>query len=84
MTDRLIYTAMSGATQALEQQAIVANNLANTSTTGFRAQLETFRAVPMSFGDGSSVNDSTTRTFVLSSTPGAATRSTSQSRATAG
>jgi flagellar basal-body rod protein FlgF len=71
MTDRLIYTAMSGATQALEQQAIVANNLANTSTTGFRAQLETFRAVPMSFGDGSSVNDQTTRTFVLSSTPGA-------------
>jgi flagellar basal-body rod protein FlgF len=71
MTDRLIYTAMSGATQALEQQAIVANNLANTSTTGFRAQLETFRAVPMSFGDGSTVNDQTTRTFVLSSTPGA-------------
>jgi len=69
--DRLIYTAMSGATQALEQQAIVANNLANTSTTGFRAQLETFRAVPMSFGDGSTANDDTTRTFVLSSTPGA-------------
>src|SRR3984957_19698026 len=71
MTDRLIYTAMSGATPALEQQAIVANNLANTSTTGFRAQLATFRAVPMSFGDGSSINDDTTRTFVLSSTPGA-------------
>ena len=71
MTDRLIYTAMSGATQALEQQAIVANNLANTSTTGFRAQLDAFRAVPMSFGDGSTVNDDTTRTFVLSSTPGA-------------
>src|ERR1700759_728858 len=69
--DRLIYTAMSGSTQALEQQAIVANNLANASTTGFRAQLETFRAVPMSFGDGSTINDDTTRTFVLSSTPGA-------------
>jgi flagellar basal-body rod protein FlgF len=71
MTDRLIYTAMSGAAQALDQQAIVANNLANASTTGFRAQLETFRAVPLSFGDGSSINDDTTRTFVLSSTPGA-------------
>ena len=69
--DRLIYTAMSGSAQALEQQAVVANNLANASTTGFRAQLETFRAVPMSFGDGSSINDNTTRTFVLSSTPGA-------------
>ncbi|CAG4903656.1 flagellar basal-body rod protein FlgF [Paraburkholderia saeva] len=69
--DRLIYTAMSGATQALEQQALVANNLANTSTTGFRAQLATFRAVPMAFGDGSTINNDTTRTFVLSSTPGA-------------
>jgi flagellar basal-body rod protein FlgF len=69
--DRLIYTAMSGATQALDQQAVVANNLANASTTGFRAQLATFRAVPMAFGDGSSINNDTTRTFVLSSTPGA-------------
>jgi flagellar basal-body rod protein FlgF len=69
--DRLIYTAMSGATQALDQQAVVANNLANASTTGFRAQLATFRAVPMAFGDGSTINNTTTRTFVLSSTPGA-------------
>ncbi len=68
--DRLIYTAMTGAGQALEQQAVVANNLANVSTTGFRAQLANFRDVPMSFGDGSSVNDDTTRTFVLSATPG--------------
>ena len=68
--DRLIYTAMTGASQALEQQAVVANNLANVSTTGFRAQLANFRAVPMSFGDGSTVNDQTTRTYVLSATPG--------------
>jgi flagellar basal-body rod protein FlgF len=69
--DRLIYTAMSGASQALEQQAVVANNLANTSTTGFKAQLATFRAVPMAFGDGSTIQNDTTRTFVLSSTPSA-------------
>ncbi|CAN0624025.1 flagellar basal-body rod protein FlgF [Burkholderia multivorans] len=69
--DRLIYTAMTGATQSLEQQAIVANNLANASTTGFRAQLATFRAVPMNFGDGSTIDPTTTRTYVLSSTPGA-------------
>ena len=69
--DRLIYTAMTGAAQALEQQDVVANNLANTSTTGFRAQLANFRSAPLSFGDGSTVNDDTTRTFVLSATPGA-------------
>ncbi|WDD95607.1 flagellar basal body rod protein FlgF [Burkholderia sp. FERM BP-3421] len=69
--DRLIYTAMTGATQSLEQQAIVANNLANVSTTGFRAQLATFRAVPMNFGTGGAVDPQTTRTYVLSSTPGA-------------
>jgi flagellar basal-body rod protein FlgF len=69
--DRLIYTAMTGASEALEQQAVVANNLANTSTTGFRAQLANFRSAPLAFGDGTQVNDTTTRTFVLSATPGA-------------
>lgn len=33
--DRLIYTAMTGATQSLEQQSVVANNLANASTTSY-------------------------------------------------
>ncbi len=67
--DRLIYTAMTGATQSLEQQSVVANNLANASTTGFRAQLATFRAVPMNFEDGSgNVDPATTRTYTLSST----------------
>ena len=33
--DRLIYTAMTGASQSLDQQAVVANNLANASTTAF-------------------------------------------------
>lgn len=69
--DRLIYTAMTGASQTLEQQAVVANNLANASTTGFRAQLAAFRAAPMNFGDGTTIDPDTTRTFVLSSTPGA-------------
>ena len=45
--DRLIYTAASGAKHILEQQATTSNNLANLSTTGFRAQLDTFRAVPV-------------------------------------
>ena len=63
--DRLIYTALSGAKQTLDQQAAVANNLANVSTTGFRAQVNMFRAVPV-------VGQETpTRAFTLASTPGA-------------
>ena len=42
-----MYVAMSGAKQAMEQQASVANNLANVSTPGFRAQINSFRAVPV-------------------------------------
>ncbi len=45
--DRLIYTAMSGAKHILEQQANASNNLANATTTGFRAQLDSFRAAPV-------------------------------------
>ena len=36
--DRMIYLAMTGAKQTLNQQATVSNNLANVSTHGFRAQ----------------------------------------------
>ncbi|ASY79995.1 flagellar biosynthesis protein FlgF [Pectobacterium polaris] len=62
--DHAIYTAMGGASQSLEKQAITANNLANASTPGFRAQLSALRAVP--------VNGLTlpTRTLVVASTPG--------------
>lgn len=45
--DRLIYTAMTGAKHILEQQANTSNNLANATTTGFRAQIDSFRAVPV-------------------------------------
>ncbi|WP_136255255.1 flagellar basal body rod protein FlgF [Onishia niordana] len=63
--DRMLYTAMSGASQSLQQQAVVSNNLANASTSGFRAQLHAMRAVPVQ-GDG--VLD--TRASVAASTPG--------------
>ncbi|HIE4798212.1 TPA: flagellar basal body rod protein FlgF [Serratia marcescens] len=63
--DHAIYTAMGAARQTLEQQSITANNLANASTPGFRAQLAALRAVPV---DGPSV---ATRTLVTASTPGA-------------
>lgn len=62
--DRMIYTALSGAKQTMDQQAAVANNLANVSTTGYRAQVNMFRAVPV-------VGQETqTRAFTLASTPG--------------
>ena len=57
--DRLIYTAMTGANQAFMRQAGVANNLANASTTGFRAMEHRFRAVPVQ-GSGAP-----TRAFVV-------------------
>lgn len=63
--DRLIYTAMTGALHTLNQQATVAQNLSNASTTGYRAETNTFRAVPI-FGDGLP-----TRAFVVDSTTGA-------------
>ncbi|HVY08462.1 MAG TPA: flagellar basal-body rod protein FlgF [Burkholderiales bacterium] len=63
--DRLIYTAMTGAKHLLEQQAVVAHNLANVNSTGFRAELSAFRAVPV-VGDGAN-----TRAFVVDSTVGA-------------
>lgn len=62
--DRLIYTAMSGAKHILEQQATVSHNLANATTTGFRAQIDQFRAVPV---QGAILP---TRAFVVDSTTG--------------
>jgi flagellar basal-body rod protein FlgF len=43
--DRLIYTVASGTKHILDQQATTAHNLANVSTTGFRAQIDAFKAV---------------------------------------
>lgn len=43
--DRLIYTAMTGASQTLSRQAAVAHNLANVSSTGYRAEEHRLRAV---------------------------------------
>ena len=62
--DRIIYTSMTGANAAQHRQALLSNNLANASTHGFRAEMATFRSVPMQ-GDGS-----TTRVFALEATSG--------------
>ena len=63
--DKLIYTAMTGASHTMQQQAAVSQNLANTNTPGFRAAINTFRAVPV-VGEGLA-----TRTFVVDSNSGA-------------
>ncbi|MDE1949132.1 MAG: flagellar basal-body rod protein FlgF [Burkholderiales bacterium] len=62
--DRMIYLAMSGAKATLERQDVLSNNLANASTNGFRAEMESFRAVPVQ-GSGAS-----TRAFALETSVG--------------
>jgi flagellar basal-body rod protein FlgF len=62
--DRIIYTAMTGANAAQNRQAVLSGNMANVSTNGFRAELSTYRAVPLR-GEGA-----TTRVFALDATPG--------------
>jgi flagellar basal-body rod protein FlgF len=41
--DRMLYVAMSGAKETLRAQAVNSHNLANVSTTGFRADLAAFQ-----------------------------------------
>lgn len=62
--DRMIYLSMSGAKATMQRQDSLANNLANASTVGFRAELQAFRSVPVE-GSGAS-----TRVYALESTPG--------------
>jgi len=45
--DRLLYVAMTGAKQLMQAQTLVAQNLANIGTTGFRADLARFEARPV-------------------------------------
>ncbi|MEP3049906.1 MAG: flagellar basal body rod protein FlgF [Erythrobacter sp.] len=49
--DRLIYTALTGMNAAMDRQRVVANNLANASTPGFRQ--EAFAVTPATLRDGS-------------------------------
>ena len=62
--DRRIYLSMSGAKATMQRQDVLANNLANVSTNGFREELQSFRAVPV-LGDGAS-----TRAYALETTTG--------------
>ncbi len=62
--DRMIYVGMSGAKMDMQRQDVLANNLANVSTTGFKAELQAIRSVPVR-GDGAS-----TRVYALETTVG--------------
>lgn len=67
--DKLIYTSMTGASAAAQRQSVLANNLANVSTNGFRAELSAFRAVPLN-----AQGAATTRVFALEATSGHSTQ----------
>ena len=62
--DRMIYLSMAGAKATMQRQDALSHNLANVSTSGFRAEMTAFRAVPV-LGQGAS-----TRVYALESTPG--------------
>jgi flagellar basal-body rod protein FlgF len=63
--DDLIYTALSGAKALMARQDVLTHNLANVGTSGFRADMTTFRAVPV-VEDGTS----STRVFNIEATAG--------------
>ncbi len=63
--DRMLYVAMSGAKQNMLAQAINSNNLANISTTGFRADLAAARSMPLFGGSGFP-----TRVYSMTEKPG--------------
>jgi len=62
--DDMLYVAMSGAKETLIAQAAATNNLANANTTGFLADLNQFRSMPV-FGDGYP-----TRVYAMDERPG--------------
>ncbi|MDE1999610.1 MAG: flagellar basal-body rod protein FlgF [Burkholderiales bacterium] len=62
--DRMIYLSMAGAKANMQRQDVLAGNLANVTTTGFRAELQATRAVPVR-GDGAS-----TRVYAMETTVG--------------
>lgn len=62
--DRMLYIAMTGAKQTMLAQAVNTNNLANVSTTGFKADFAAARSMPV-FGPGYP-----TRVYAMTERPG--------------
>lgn len=62
--DKSIFVMNSGAKAAMQRQELLAHNLANATTVGFRAELHAIRSVPV---EGSAAN---TRAFALETSVG--------------
>lgn len=62
--DKALYISMTGASQVMRAQAVHANNMANASTTGFRADLAQARSMQV-YGDGMP-----SRVFSMTENPG--------------
>ncbi len=62
--DRMLYIAMTGAKQTMLAQAVNTNNLANVSTTAFKADFAAARSMPV-FGPGYP-----TRAYAMTERPG--------------
>ncbi|MDP2751687.1 MAG: flagellar basal-body rod protein FlgF [Rhodocyclaceae bacterium] len=63
--DRLIYTAMTGASGTLSRQAAAAHNLANIATDGYRAEVHRLRAVEVQRQGASLTTALPTRAFTV-------------------
>ena len=64
--DRALYIAMTGAKNNMMAQTNHANNMANLSTTGFKADFEQARSMGVYYGDGQP-----TRAYALTESPAA-------------
>ena len=62
--DRMLYIAMTGAKQNMQALAVTSNNIANSNTTGFRADFAAMRSMPL-FGDGQP-----SRVYAMAERPG--------------
>lgn len=60
--DKFLYVAMSGARETMRAQAINSHNLANASTTGFRAELASFASQAAGEGAGAEARSYSTIT----------------------
>ncbi len=68
--DRMLYIAMTGAKQTMYAQSVNSNNLANASTTGFRADLNTYLSVPVAGAGYPSRVNTVTQAMETDFTPG--------------
>ncbi len=62
--DRMLYIAMTGARQNMQALAVTSNNIANSNTTGFRADFAAMRSMPL-YGDGQP-----SRVYAMAERPG--------------